>query len=237
MDSSDTSLGRLQERERVSALLGAQARAKQLFEAVEDRRLIHAGTTDKAASAAIQALAADMFGVERHWHKRIVRSGPHTLLPYKEDPPDRIIEDDDIVFTDFGPVFDAWEADLGRTYVIGDDPHKLRLRDDVSRAFALGKEHFAADLAITGAALFQFMNDVATQMGWDCGSPHCGHIIGEFPHEQIESDKRTLYITTGSDLRMRRLGRSGAPLHWILEVHFVDRIRGYGAFFEELLTL
>ena len=101
--------------------------------------MIHAGTTDKEASVAIHDLAADLFGVTRHWHKRIVRSGPHTLLPYKEDPPDRVIEDDDIVFTDFGPVFDAWEADLGRTYVIGDDPHKLRLRDDVGRAFALGR--------------------------------------------------------------------------------------------------
>ena len=81
------------------------------------------------------------------------------------------------------------------------------------------------------------MNEVAAQMGWACGSPHCGHIIGEFPHERIESDKRTLYITTGSDLPMRRAGRSGAALHWILEVHFVDRANGFGGFFEELLTI
>ena len=43
-----------------------------------------------------------------------------------------MIEEDDIVFPDFGPVFDEWEADLGRTYVMGDDPRKLRLRDDVA---------------------------------------------------------------------------------------------------------
>ena len=227
----------MEERERAAALLAAQDRAKELFAAVDERRLIHPGTTDKAASAAIHELAGAMFGVDRHWHKRIVRSGPHTLLPYKEDPPDRVIEDDDIVFTDFGPVFPEWEADLGRTYVLGDDPHKLRLRDDVGRAFTLGKQHFADNPGISGAELFTFMNQVANEMGWECGSPHCGHIIGEFPHERIESDKRTLYITSGSDMPMRRVGRGGVPLHWILEVHFVDRARGFGGFFEELLTL
>lgn len=227
----------MQEHERATALLAAQASAKELFEEVQEQAVIHPGTTDKAASTAIHELASAMFGVTKHWHKRIVRSGPHTLLPYQEDPPDRTIEDDDIVFADFGPVFDAWEGDLGRTYVMGADPHKLRLRDDVGRAFAIGKQRFAADLDITGADLFRFMNMVAAEMGWECGSPHCGHIIGEFPHERIESDKRALYITLGSDMPMRRVGSAGVPLHWILEVHFVDRARGFGGFFEELLTL
>jgi Xaa-Pro aminopeptidase len=227
----------MDERQRAAALVDAQERAIQLFTAVEDRRLIHPGTTDKTASAAIHDLAGEMFGVERHWHKRIVRSGEHTLLPYQEDPPDRVIGEDDIVFTDFGPVFDDWEADLGRTYVMGDDPVKLRLGNDVGRAFATGKQHFADTPGITGADLFDFMKRVAADMGWECGSPHCGHIVGAFPHERIESDKVTLYITPGSDLPMRRLGRSGAALHWILEVHFVDRARRFGAFFEELLTL
>jgi hypothetical protein len=68
-----------------------------------------------------------MFGPTRHWHKRIVRSGPNTLFPYQKNPPDRIIDVDDIVFADFGPVFEAFEADLGRTYVLGGDPVKHRL--------------------------------------------------------------------------------------------------------------
>jgi hypothetical protein len=29
----------------------------------------------------------------------------------------------------------------------------------------------------------------------------------------------------------------GAPRHWILEIHFVDRERQIGGFFEELLTV
>ena len=41
------------------------------------------------ASNAIRDLAAEMFGVSRHWHKRIVRAGPNTLQPYAQNPPDR----------------------------------------------------------------------------------------------------------------------------------------------------
>ncbi len=43
--------------------------------------------------------------------------------------------DDDIVFADFGPVFDDWEADYGRTWVIGNNPDKLRRRDDLAEVF------------------------------------------------------------------------------------------------------
>ncbi|QXC62224.1 aminopeptidase P family protein [Aquihabitans sp. G128] len=69
------------ESERRARLLDAQAQAEQLFVAVEDRGIIRPGTTDKAASHAIRDLAAELFGVRRHRHKRIVRSGPHSVLP------------------------------------------------------------------------------------------------------------------------------------------------------------
>ena len=64
-----------------------------------------------------------------------------------------MIGDDDIVFTDFGPVFGDWESDLGRTYVIGGDPVKRRLRDDVAAAFGRGRAHFERTPDITGAQL------------------------------------------------------------------------------------
>lgn len=209
MDETGAHLGQVEDHDRSAALLAAQTKAKELFDAVEDRRLILPGTTDKAASTAIHDLAGAMFGVSRHWHKRIVRSGPHTLLPYKEDPPDRVIEDDDIVFTDFGPVFEAWEADLGRTYVMGDDPRKLQLRDDVGRAFALGKRRFEDDLAITGAELFAFMNQVAAEMGWECGSPHCGHIIGEFPTSASRATSAPCTSPRGATLQCAGVARAG----------------------------
>ena len=72
-----------------------------------------------------------MFGTTRHWHKRIIRSGPNTLAPYQENPPDRVIGADDIAFADFGPIFEEYEADFGRTYVFGADPAKHRLQRDL----------------------------------------------------------------------------------------------------------
>lgn len=36
---------------------------------------------------------------------------------------------------------------------------------------------------------------------------------------------------------MRRADRTGRTCHWILEVHLVDPVRGFGGFYEELLEL
>ena len=62
------------------------------------------------------------FGVEKHWHRRIVRSGPNSVTTAGDHPPVRIIEADDIVYLDLGPVFGGWEADIGKSYALGNDP-------------------------------------------------------------------------------------------------------------------
>src|ERR1700754_2459605 len=104
----------IDEDQRAARLLDAQAKAATLFAAVEERGIIRPGQTDKGASMAVTALARELLGVTKHWHKRIIRSGPNTLRPYQDNPPDRMIADDDIVFADLGPVFEDWEADFGR---------------------------------------------------------------------------------------------------------------------------
>jgi Xaa-Pro aminopeptidase len=131
------------EDERARRLLDAQASAAALFEEVAARGIIAAGRGEQTASDQIRDLANEMFGTTRHWHKRIVRSGPHTLSPYRENPPDRVIEPDDIVFADFGPIFEEYEADLGRTYVLGGDPVKHRLAADLPVIFDAGRHYFA----------------------------------------------------------------------------------------------
>ncbi len=135
---------------RAARLLDAQAKAAELFAAIEPRGIIAAGVREVEASNAIRDLAADMFGVDRHWHKRIVRAGPNTLQPYRQNPPDRVITADDIVFCDFGPVFEQWEADFGRTYVLGDDPVKRRLADALPVMFHAGRRFFEAHEDVTG---------------------------------------------------------------------------------------
>src|ERR1700733_7264263 len=139
--------------------LYARGKGGGKFAEIQARGLLAAGVREIDASNAIRDLAAEMFGVDRYWHKRIVRAGPNTLQPYKENPPDRVIAADDIMFCDFGPIFEAWEADFGRTYVLGDDPDKLRLRDTLPVVFAAGRRFFDGSPEITGEQLFAHMGE------------------------------------------------------------------------------
>jgi Xaa-Pro aminopeptidase len=227
----------LDERARAARLLDAQAKAEELFAAIGDFGIIAPGVLETAASDAIRDLAADMFGVSRHWHKRIVRAGVNTLQPYRQNPPDRAIEADDIVFADFGPIFEQWEADFGRTFVLGDDPVKHRLRDDLPVVFAAGRRYFHEHPLVSGEQLFAHVVALAERAGWEFGGPHAGHLVGEFPHEKINGDEIESYIAPGSDQPMRRTDRAGRTAHWILEIHLVDRGREIGGFYEELLDL
>ena len=152
-------------------------------------------------------------------------------------PPDLMIDEDDILFLDLGPVFEEWEADFGRTFVIGSDPLKLKLRDDIGKAFAEGKRYFQQTPDVTSSQLFWYAVSLAKKFGWEFGGPIAGHLIGQFPHEKIAGDKITLYIHPDSHLRMRSLNEKGQKRHWILEIHFVDQEHQIGGFFEELLTI
>jgi Xaa-Pro dipeptidase len=227
----------LPEEARAAELLQAQAKAVRLFEEIETRGLIRPGITEKTLNAGIYALAKEMYGINTYWHKRIVRAGKNTLLPYAENPPDLMIEEDDILFLDLGPVFEDWEADFGRTFVLGSDPLKHKLKQDVGEAFALGKQYFNATPTIASDELFHYTTSLAKKFGWEFGGRIAGHLIGHFPHEKISDDKVTLYVHPDSHLLMRSKDENGEKRHWILEIHFVDRQREIGGFYEELLTV
>ncbi|SFN75390.1 Metallopeptidase family M24 [Pseudonocardia ammonioxydans] len=227
----------LDEDTRAHHLVQAEHQAIALFDEVTRRGLIAPGVSERAVSDRVRDLGAEMFGTDKHWHKRIVRAGENTLEPYRENPPDRRIGEDDIVFVDLGPIFAEWEADVGRTFVLGDDPVKHRLRDDLPRIWEAGRAHFEATPDIGGAELFAHVVGLAEAAGWEFGGPHSGHLVGEFPHEFIDGERIESYIAPGSTHPMRRLDPSGRRCHWILEIHLVDRARGIGGFFEQLLTL
>lgn len=235
--SAETQAIDADEEKRVTELRLAQDKALRLFEEVEARGLIRPGISESRLNADIYALAHEMYGISTYWHKRIVRAGKNTLLPYAENPPDLTIADDDILFLDLGPVFEEWEADFGRTFVVGADPFKLKLRDDVGQAFAEGKRYFQQTPDITARQLFAHATSLAGKFGWEFGGPIAGHLIGQFPHEKIAGDKVSLYVHPDSSLAMRSPDEKGRRRHWILEIHFVDRERQIGGFFEELLTV
>ncbi len=213
----------------------AEAKALSLFSEIERQGLVKPGKTEKELNDEVYALSHDLLGTRKHWHKRIVRSGKNTLLPYQEDPPNLTIQEDDILFFDFGPILDQWEADLGRTYVVGRDPVKHKLKSDIESCWHAAKQWFETQEDCTGAELFQHVLELARRHGWDFGGEIAGHIIGEFPHEKLDPNTYDLYVHPENDNYMKKEIR-GEKRAWILEIHLVDREKEIGGFFEQLLT-
>jgi Xaa-Pro dipeptidase len=219
------------------ALLTAQIKAEALFREVVERGMVSAGKLESELTAQIHALAQSSFGLRRHWHKRIARSGPNTLLTYQDEGTDRRIAADDIVYLDFGPVFDEWEADFGRTFVVGTDPIKHRLVGDLAKSFSSGKKLYRESPNLTAGQLYDHVAGLAATYGWEFGARTAGHLIGPFPHERRPQDPAHFSIRHANSIALREPDETGAARHWILEIHFIDRAREIGGFFEELLTV
>jgi len=228
--------GQFDEAARAAALMGAERMALKLLDAIEEAEFIQAGRTEREIELDIRALASEKFGIERDWHKRIVRAGINTLSVAADNPPIRTVEDDDIVFLDLGPVFEEWEADVGRSYAVGDDPRKHALCQELPRQFDAVKRHFEAHPDITGAELYAFACASAEQAGWKFGGKIAGHIVAEFPHARIPGVKQLHQVSPENPDPMRDLDANGRVRHWILEIHLVSPDEAFGGFYERLLA-
>ena len=216
-------------------LIEAEAKASQLFQEIDNANLICAGKKEKEINDEIYKLAHEMFGIEKYWHKRIVRAGANTLRPYDDNPPNLTVQQDDILFLDFGPVFEDWEADFGRTYVLGDDPYKHKLKNDIEAAWYEIKAWFDQQPTLKASDFYQHIMETSKNYGWEYGGQLAGHLIGNFPHERVEPGNHSLYILPDNHNDMFLPDANGNKRHWILEIHFVDREKQIGGFFEQLL--
>ena len=215
----------------------AEDNALALFNAIENRGLVIAGKSEHELNTEVFELADELFHIRKYWHKRIVRAGRNTLLPYKENPPNLVIQEKDIVFFDFGPVFEDWEADIGKTYVLGDDFKMLKLKNDVELAWKEGKAYYDANRnELTGAAFYEYTKKLAERYGWEYGNIHCGHLIGNFPHERILGEETRNYIHPDNPHLMSEKDNQGNDRFWIYEIHFIDRLLKIGGFFEQLVS-
>ena len=214
-------------------LLRAEQKAIELFATVEALGLITPGKSERELTAEIVRLAEESFGITQYWHKKIVRTGVNTLESYNGNPPDRIIQPEDILFLDFGPIFEGWEADLGRTYVLGNDALKLKLKQDVGTAWQEAKAWYEEKSSLTGSEFFYYATELAARYGWEFAGEIAGHIVGHFPHEQAGPGDLSLDIHPDNHADI--LDAQGQDRHWILELHFVDRANHIGAYFEQLL--
>ncbi|GAB4146071.1 MAG: M24 family metallopeptidase [Bacteroidia bacterium] len=222
--------------EALQHLIHAEQLSLQLFSAIEERGLIVPGKSEKELNNEVYKLAEELLGVKKFWHKRIVRSGPNTLLPYRENPPDLLLKHDDILFFDFGPILEDWEADIGKTYVIGNDIKKHQLKRDTEEAWNIGRDFYLQHKDhITGAEFYAFTQELAKKFGWTYGNEHCGHLIGKFPHEKISGEIVTNYIHPDNHEKMSKTDRNGQTRYWIYEIHFTDPERKIGGFFEKMM--
>jgi Xaa-Pro aminopeptidase len=221
--------------DRRAALEAAQAKALAMFDAIEAAGLIVAGRTEREVEEAIFALAEADFGVAQHWHRRIVRAGANTLTTASDYPDIRTIEPDDTVYVDLGPVFETWEADIGRTYALGEAADRRALVAALPRVFDAVQRHFHATPNITGAELYAFAQDAAARAGWLFGGAIAGHLVGEFPHSRWPGERERMVIWPANVWPMRDPDHLGRERHWILEIHLVDAARTFGGFYERLL--
>jgi Xaa-Pro aminopeptidase len=226
---------RIDEAMRLAELVAAEGKALALLDRIEAAGLIAPGRTEREVEQDIYALAGDAFGIERHWHKRIVRAGLNTLAIAGDNPPIRAIGEDDMVFLDLGPVLEHWEADVGRSYAVGADPAKHALARELPLQFDALRAHFLAHPDMTGADLYAFACRSAEAAGWRFGGAIAGHIVSEFPHARLPGPKQRNHISPANPDRMRDPDALGRTRYWIGEIHLVSPDGAFGGFYERLL--
>ena len=205
----------------LDAMMKAQALT---FEAV--RRIaagIVPGTTEGCGGELAQEVLEDL-GMERLWHKNVVRFGAGTTETFHGDfQPDYVLQANDIFFVDLGAVFGGHEGDAGDTFVVGDDPEMAACAE---AARTLWRETAARwrDDRLTGKALYSFALERAKAMGWRLNWQVKGHRVSDFPHA----------IYNGGPLGA--LDTAPVPGVWILEIQIRHPTRPFGAFYEDLLV-
>lgn len=217
-------------------ILLAQKTTAELFQLVEKNKLIVAGKSEEQLNNEIVTLARDKFGITIHWHKKIVRAGVNTMAIYTDNPADRMIQADDIVILDFGPVVEGWEADYARTFVLGNDARKLKIKADVEKAWYEIQKWYKQQRSVKASDLFAMTRKKAKEYGWTSAGDIAGHIVGKYPHEQPADPKSLeLDVHPSNDNDMFLRDANGSKRNWILEVHFIDTDHQIGGYMEQLL--
>lgn len=219
---------------RFASLRSAEEKAFAMLWVIEERRVIRPGRTEREVEREILAIAQHEFGIEQHWHKRIVRAGANTLSVFAENPPVLVIQEDDIVFLDLGPVFDNWEADVGKSYVVGSNPQKKALVDELARQFRLVERRLCQTPDITGAELYRYACDNALTAGYRFGGQIAGHIVAEFPHARLPGERQAHHISPANTLPLSDPDPLGNKRYWIIEIHLISADGEYGGFYERL---
>jgi hypothetical protein len=202
------------------AMLRARGRT---FEAVNRvAAAIGPGMSEKRAGELAQAVLESM-GMDRLWHKSLVRFGPETLKTFHQpSDPDRVLDEDDIFFVDLGVVWDGHEGDAGDTFVTGSDPEMQACAQTARDLWAIVAARWA-DQRPSGKRLYQYAAQQAEAMGWRLNLEIRGHRVSDFPHAIYRAGALGDFASCPS---------TGL---WILEIQIAHPTRPFGAFFEDML--
>jgi Xaa-Pro aminopeptidase len=204
--------------------LPAMVKARDLTFDVVNRiaSAIEPGMTEAKA----YALAEDIIersGMERLWHKTIVRFGEGTLKTFRAQiDPDRVLRPNDIFFIDLGLVWDGHEGDAGDTFVVGDDPEMAACAQAAREIWRQVAARWRQD-QLGGESLYRYALDCAAAAGWRLNWSVKGHRVSDFPHAIYKA---------GALGEFETCPQAGL---WILEIQIAHPTRPIGAFYEDLL--
>ena len=112
---------------------------------------------------------------------------------------------------------------------------KLKLKNDIEKAWQETKTWVDSHTELSASKLFTFATNKAKEYGWEFGGELAGHLIGEFPHEKLEPGNYRLYVHPENETNLFASDENGNERHWILEMHFIDKVNKIGGFYEQLL--
>lgn len=176
--------------------------------------------------ADIQSLLKDALaarGSEKPWHKPVVRIGSDTVKTFHPlSDPDLRLAETDIFFLDIGPVWDGYEADVGDSFVLGQDAEMIRCAADCRVLFEIVRREWL-ESGRSGSELYRFADQQAKERGWQLVLEVDGHRLGDFPHHAH-------YRGGMSEVDFRPSADA-----WVLEIQLRHPTREFGAFYEDLL--
>jgi len=185
---------------------------------------IEIGMTENEAVEIYKQLQVEA-GAEKYWHPPKIRFGVNTLCSFRE-PSDPLVKlkENDIFFLDIGPIFDGYEADVGKTFVCGEFAAADRIQLAGEQIYQMVAVRYNSTLE-SGAELYKYAANLAIEAGYELvGDGARGHRVSDFPHAAYYKG------------HLNDLERHPTPNRWILEIQLRDQKNKIGAFFEDVLT-
>jgi methionine aminopeptidase len=194
--------------------------AQEILDKIAEK--IQPGISESKATEAANSIFKD-YGIEKLWHRPIIRFNNHTVFTFKDRPTENyILQEEDIAFIDIGIVKEGIEGDVGKTLVFGNNKEFIHLKNVSEILFQEATDYWQKENP-TGIKLYDFIDAQAKNHQVLFNLSPAGHLIGAFPH--------THAWTKGANTYPEKLVARG----WILEIQIKSVTQPFGAFFEGLL--